>query len=120
MSALYVYAAIDKTNLPFLSGVRLQHYLHFYYLGSEAYEGALLPVLCGAAAVSTVVLEYTLGIFLWRARAQRVLIPLGLAFHAVLYLFLPVHTFSLTMAALYVLWPDPDRVHGKLDTMFGR
>lgn len=120
LSVLYVFAAIDKTNAPFLSGVRLQHYLHYYYVGSEELECTLVPGLTAFAAIGTVALEYALGLLVWCPKTHRVLLPVGLAFHAMLYLFLPVHTFSITVAALYILVPDPDRVHAALERMLGR
>ncbi|WAS97287.1 hypothetical protein [Nannocystis punicea] len=46
----------------------------------------------------------------WRARWHRRLLPLGVAFHAALYVLLPVHTFSATMVLLYLAAIDPDAV----------
>lgn len=116
---IYLLAAVDKTNVAFLSGERMQHYAYYFYFGSAEITHPLFPVLCQLLAVSTVLLEYALGLFLLVPRAQRVLIPLGLAFHAALYVLVPVHTFSLTMALLYLTVLEPERVHRALGELLG-
>lgn len=117
---IYLFAAIDKSNVAFLSGVRMQHYAHFFYIGSTDVPGAAFPALAWVISIATVVLEYTLAALLLVPRARRFLIPIGLAFHAILYVLLPVHTFSLTMALLYVCVLDPDEVHARIDALVSR
>jgi hypothetical protein len=115
---IYLLAAVDKTNAAFLSGERMQHYAYYFYFGSAEITHPLFARVCQALALGTVLLEYALAFFLLVPRAQRVLIPLGLAFHAALYLLVPVHTFSLTMALLYLTVLDPERVHQALGAAF--
>ena len=56
-------------------------------------------------------LEFALALGVWRPRWHRLLLPLGVAFHAGLYVLLPVHTFSATMVLLYLAVIDPSAVH---------
>ena len=119
MSTIYLFAAIDKTNAPFLSGERMEAYLAWFYLGvSHPLEG-WVPVVCQAMAIGTVVLEYALAFGLPFARTRRYLIVPGLLLHAFFYVLLPVSTYTVTMFALYLAYFDPDAVHRVLDQLAG-
>ena len=120
IALVYLFAAIDKSDAVFLSGARMGHYVHFFLVGSSEVSGAWFPVIMRIAAVTTVALEYALAVLLFVPRLRRILIPLGLGFHALVYVTLPVHTFSLTMALLYLAVLDPDVVHRRIDTLVGR
>ncbi len=111
LMAVYFWTAVDKTNMAFLSGVRLDQVLHFHY-----YESFLAPfVLWGpgivAASILVVVVEYFLAIGILLGRWQRLVLGLAVVLHGVFYVLLPVQTFSLTMLALYLFVVSPDRVH---------
>ena len=56
---------------------------------------------------------------LWFRPALRWLIPIGMGFHAILYIFLPVGTYTLNMWLLYLAFLDPDAVHRMLDRLPG-
>lgn len=119
VSVLYFATTWDKLTPPFLSGVRLQHHFMYLYLGSNYPAGSWYPVLCQVLAVTTVILEGALAVGLWIPRVRRVVLPLGMLFHGILYVTLPVSTFSLTMWLLYLAFLDPARVHRFVDTLVG-
>ena len=108
LSVLYFFAAFDKTSYAFLSGARLEAIFLWYYAGSDYPVGLAWPATIMSLAV--VALEYCLAFGLpFRATRRYLLLP-GLAFHAIIYLTLPVYTFSVTMALLYLAYFDADAV----------
>ncbi len=111
VSVVYLASASDKCSGAFLSGQRLQHHAMTLYFGSDYPTWSWFPAVCQALAISTVILEFSLGAGLWMRRARPVLIPLGIIFHGILYMTLPVSTFSLTMWLLYLAFIDPDDLH---------
>jgi len=110
LSVLYFFAAFDKSNHAFLSGARIEQIFLWYYAGSD------YPAIPGFAWAATVVslavvaLEYSLAFGLPFRRTRRYLVLPGLAFHAIIYVTLPVYTFSATMALLYLAYFDADDV----------
>lgn len=107
LSALYFWTAYDKTSAAFLDGSRIEQLLGHYYFGSDPPSGAWFGVACGASAIAVVSLEYALALGLWLPRTHRVLLPLGVALHAGLYILLPVATFSATTVLLYLAAIEP-------------
>lgn len=120
LSAIYFWGAVDKTTVAFLSGERMEHYLMWFYLGSDRPAAGWVSALLLAAAVTTVLLEYTLSVGLHIRRVRPYLVVAGLALHALFYVLVPVYTFSATMACLYLAVVDADRVHALIEQMQGR
>lgn len=116
---LYLASAIDKTDLGFLRGDRLEAIL----LWTHAETGLTAsPALRMAALVGswlTVCLEYALGLGLLFARTRRWLLWPGLALHASFYLLVPVSTFSVTVVCLYLAVLDPAAVHRGISRLAG-
>ncbi|TIW01862.1 MAG: hypothetical protein E5V74_13205 [Mesorhizobium sp.] len=108
LSVLYFFAAFDKSNQAFLSGARLEQIFLWFYAGSDYPAGLAWPATIVSAAV--VVLEYCLAFGLPFRATRRYLVLPGLAFHAIIYVTLPVYTFSATMALLYLAYFDADAV----------
>ncbi|MDX8534316.1 HTTM domain-containing protein [Mesorhizobium sp. VK25A] len=108
LSVLYFFAAFDKSNHAFLSGARIEQIFLWYYAGSDYPVGLAWPATIVSVAV--VALEYCLAFGLPFRRSRRYLVLPGLAFHAIIYLTLPVYTFSATMALLYLAYFDADAV----------
>ncbi|BCM18915.1 HTTM domain-containing protein [Mesorhizobium sp. J8] len=117
LSVLYFFAAFDKTNYAFLSGARLEQILLWYYTGSDYPPGLAWPATMVSVAV--VVLEYCLALGMPFRATRRYLVLPGLAFHAIIYLTLPVYTFSATMALLYLAYFDADAVDKVLARLQG-
>ena len=111
LSAVYLWSAIDKCEPGFLGGARIEQIAGFYYFGSDLPLGTALTIASATAAVVVVALELGLAIGVWRPRWHRRLLPLGVAFHAGLYVLLPVATFSATMVLLYLAAIEPAAVH---------
>ncbi|CDX59053.1 conserved membrane hypothetical protein [Mesorhizobium plurifarium] len=108
LSVLYLFAAFDKSNYAFLSGARIEQIFLWYYAGSDYPAGLAWPA--AIVSVAVVALEYCLALGLPFRRSRRYLVLPGLAFHAIIYLTLPVYTFSATMALLYLAYFDADAV----------
>ena len=97
----------------------MEHYTMYLYLGSDYPKSVLFHPAMVLLAWSTVALEFGLAFGLWWKRAQKFLIPFGMVFHALLYVLLPVGTYSLNMWLLYLAFLDPDAVHRFLDRLSG-
>lgn len=119
-SVVYIGATYDKLTLPFLSGVRLQHlFIERYGTADPITLPGFDAIFC-ALAVGTVVIELALGVGLWIPRFRGPLVVIGLLFHGILFVTLPVGPFSATMGALYLAFFDPDAVHRAIDRLLGR
>ncbi|AZO15315.1 hypothetical protein EJ069_11605 [Mesorhizobium sp. M2A.F.Ca.ET.043.05.1.1] len=108
LSVLYFFAAFDKSNYAFLSGARLEQIFLWFYAGSDYPSG--LAWLATIVSFGVVALEYCLAFGLPFRATRRYLVLPGLAFHAIIYVTLPVYTFSATMALLYLAYFDADAV----------
>jgi hypothetical protein len=95
----------------------MEHFAMYLYLGSDYPKSSLFHPAMVGLAWTTVSVELVLAFGLWFKRLQPWLIPLGLIFHALLYVLLPVGTYSLNMWLLYLAYLDPDAVHRFLDRM---
>lgn len=118
LSASYFWSAWDKSTPAFLSGVRLVQIFVTKYGTSDLPFDAFQTV-CAAAAWMTVLGEYALAAGVLVRWPLRIVVPAGLLLHALLYLLIPVSTFSATCMALYLLVFDPDDVHAFLDRLQG-
>jgi hypothetical protein len=119
LSLMYFWAAVDKTTVAFLSGERLEAIFMFFYTGSyPQWPGfhALMVFL----SITTVLLEYALAFGLAFERSRRFLLIPGIAFHAILYVLLPVATFSATVCLLYLAYLRTDTVHAIIDKLQGK
>lgn len=110
LSVLYFFSAYDKTSIAFLSGARLEHIFLWFYAGSDYPDIPGLSTLAMVAAIAVVLLEYALAFGLPFRPTRRYLLWIGLTFHAILYVTLPVYTFSATMMLLYLAYFDADAV----------
>jgi hypothetical protein len=110
VSAVYLWSAASKSDRPFLSGERLQHIFLRWYGSSDPPGFPFFAETMQALAVLTVGLEYALGVGLWFARTRPWAVLLGLVFHAIIYVTLPVFTFSATMILLYLAFFEPEAV----------
>lgn len=119
LSLIYFFSAFDKSNVAFLSGARIEHIFLWYYAGSDYPALPGLPALAMVTAVAVVLLEYALAFGLPFRRTRRYLVWAGLAFHAVIYVTLPVFTFSATMILLYLAYFDADDVDRVIQRLQG-
>jgi uncharacterized membrane protein YphA (DoxX/SURF4 family) len=101
LSAIYFWAAVDKTQWTFLSGLRLEQilYLHYY---ETSFRYLLYRPLITAASVGVVVVEYLLPVLILTGKCRHMAVVLALALHGSFYFWLPVQTFSATMLAMYI------------------
>lgn len=115
--ALYLHAAADKLTPGFLSGDRLEAILLVTYAEHGLRAAPWLHPAALALSWLTVLAELALGLGLLHPRARRILVIPALLMHAVFYVLLPVSTFSVTIACMYLAVLDPDRVHAALDEL---
>ena len=120
LSQIYLWGGVSKCTAGYLSGERLEQIFLKLYVGSDypGFPGFHELMLLGAWG--SVALEFVLAVGLFVSRTHRWLLPAGLLFHAVMYVTLPVATFSATMALLYLAAVSPDRVHAFIDEISAR
>jgi len=119
LSSIYFWGAFDKSSFAFLSGERMEHYLMWFYLGSDRPSAGWVGALLLLIAVTTVLLEYALSVGLLFRRSRRYLLLPGIALHALFYVLVPVFTFSATMVCLYLAVVDANTVHRIIDRLHG-
>ena len=108
VAVVYLFAAIDKSYLDF--NERLEQILQSAYFGSYLpWEGLRFIILL--ISLLTILILYLLAFGLFIKRWHRWLMPIGIIFHILIYVLIPVRTFSLTMILLYIAFLDPDDVH---------
>jgi hypothetical protein len=106
LCALYLGAGLSKLNADFLSGAILHEALLHYGARYATWIGLSQSWLFASAACAAAALELALCAGLWWAPTRRLLIPLGLVFHLVIEVFMPVRFFFWMCAAGYVLFVD--------------
>ncbi|MDG1481949.1 MAG: HTTM domain-containing protein [Myxococcota bacterium] len=119
LSQIYLWGAVSKFTGGYLSGERLEQIFMRLYSGSDYPDVLGFHELMVAGAVLSVVLELILAGGLFIRRLHWWLLPVGVLFHALMYVTLPVATFSATMWLLYLAVLDPDRVHEFIDEISG-
>jgi hypothetical protein len=115
---IYFWTAFDKTNWQFLGGDRMEYIFMWLYTGSDYPDLAGFHTFMIIISWATVLLEYSLIGLLFKRFRMWLVLP-GLLFHGLIYILLPVGTFSLTMWALYLSFFDPDKVHAVMDDLSG-
>jgi len=119
VSIVYLATAWDKTFWGFLAGDRMEMSFQILYIGSEFPSMPGFEIIMMVTAVSTVALEYVLPFALWVRRWQWWAFPCGFALHGMIFILLPVGTFTVTIFALYLAYLDADDVHRWIDEMSG-
>ncbi len=114
VSAVYFWTAIDKTQIGFLSGARLQQTVMHFYTGSDLPNLPGFVAMCQLGGVLTPLLEYALAFGMWIPRFRWPLFLAALLFHALIYVSFPVSTFSVVMALLLLSFFPPDEVDAAL------
>lgn len=117
--AIYFWGAVGKMTPAFLSGQRFQHFLYDFYSGVDFRAIPGFELLCAVAGSGAAFFELALVAGLLAPGFRRLFIPLGIAFHLIIYLFFPVLTFSLTMVLLYLAFIPADDVYTCLNRMQG-
>src|SRR5262249_9388211 len=115
LSAIYLWGVENKLAQGFLSGEKLESQMLFYVFDSDPPQIPAFRMLMASASFATIALELALAIGLWFRRARGPLVILGMGFHLLIYLTLPVITFSITTCLVYLAYFDPDDVHRAID-----
>jgi predicted DCC family thiol-disulfide oxidoreductase YuxK len=109
VSIVYVFAALSKINVVYLSGVVI--YLNLQPSLKTLVAGhAATPVLMMLVAVFSVLVELWLAVALWRRKWRSAAVVVGIAFHVGLIVLLTwdqavqLIVFTIAMGSLYVLF----------------
>lgn len=119
MAAIYFWGAVNKTGPHFLSGDRLEAIFMWAHSGRPLESLFLSPTFLIVGSVAAVAVEYFLAFGILVRGLRPIAVPLGLAFHAALFVTLPLATFSISMFVLYLAVLDPDVVHRWIDRVQG-
>lgn len=119
VAAIYAFATWAKVEWGHTSGARMEHFAMHLYLGSDyptwpGFHNAMVFLSLCAIGI-----EGALAVGVFVRRWHRWVLPLGLLLHGVIYVTLPVGTFSLSMAALYFAVLDPQVLHRAIDRLLG-
>jgi hypothetical protein len=106
---IYSSAVIVKLRPEFVSGLRMQQLYMLNYASSDAIKWQFFPLACQAVSLLTVLFEIAIPIGLLIARLRKYAVGVGILFHLVIGLVLPVSVFSLLMAALLLLFAPCSR-----------
>ena len=85
-STVYLWGAVDKLTIGFLSGARLEQIFIATYATSDFVPSSVVHAIFVVGAVGITVLEVVLAVGLWRRSWHPWLMPTGIAVHAVFYL----------------------------------
>ncbi len=118
VTALYLFATLGKLDVAFLSGERLEMIAGEVYMTS-AWTPPGLHVAALVSAWGVVAMEGFLTFALWFRRTRPLAILVGLFLHAMLYVLIPVATFSVTTVAMYLAFVDADAFHRAIDRLLG-
>lgn len=118
--AVYFWSAVDKTTLSWISGERLQQVFWWQYSGRLLFGALTNDYVTIILSVAVLVIEYLIALAILIRRFQPVAIPVAMILHVMLYLFVPVMTFSGTMILLYLAVIDADDTNRVIERLMGR
>lgn len=119
LCAMYFWTAFDKTNMSWFSGEKIEMHFMWQYMGSVYPTWSGFHELMLALSWSTLLLEYSLAFGLFFKKTRKYLFIPGIIFHCIIYLTLPVNTFSFTVILLYLSFIDADYIHKLIDKISG-
>lgn len=119
LSAIYFWTAVDKSDLAFVSGERLEQTMVWIYANRPLEWLLTAKPFTMAASIAVLAIEYFLAFAIHLRRLQPYALPLGALLHLSFYVLLPVTTYSANMVLLYLAVLDPDAVHRFIDRLQG-
>lgn len=117
VSVLYLGAVFEKSYPAWLDGSRMEHFLMYVYVGSDRPDGPWLRIAALSGAIGTWVVELGLAIAVWFPRWRGWALAVGFVFHALVYVGMPVGTFSATMFVFLLATIDGEVLEGLLARM---
>ncbi|MFK7928231.1 MAG: HTTM domain-containing protein [Myxococcota bacterium] len=117
--AMYLWTTWDKLFWAFINGERHQQYAAWLYFGGDLPEGIWFTAMTATMGSVTVVVEGALPILLLIPRTRSIAIVSGIVLHGLIFLLLPVSTFSMSMWVLYIAFVDPSYLHQLIDRLLG-
>jgi hypothetical protein len=119
LSALYLFVAIDKSDLAWLRGDRmLRYYLHFYGT-SDGGNGFALRTAMAAMAIGVTTLEYALAVGLWLRVGRRYLLAPALVMNLGFFFLIPGGSIVWHTCLAYLAYFPPDEFHEFVERQVG-
>lgn len=115
LTAMYFWTAVDKSYWAFFNGERMEMIFLALYFGSDYPKIPGFRALTFLGGAGTILLEYALAVLPWFRRFRAPILIVGAVFHGLLYVLLPVSTYTFTMLTMYIAWIPPDAFHRLLD-----
>lgn len=108
LSSVYLYSAFDKIYLLYQGAPGLQPLIIRYYLGSfSAYAlSGGLKFFADCTLILVTIVELALAILVWRRLKIGTLFVFAVLLHLLMFMVIPVGTFSLLMILLWILALD--------------
>jgi hypothetical protein len=119
LSSVYLSTFLNKTNLEFLSGERLEAIVAGHYTGSDYLDGALWSLGVQAFSVAVWLVEGALVVGLLLPRVRAWLMLAGAFMHLSFYALFRIYAFSVNMVMLYFAFVPPAQVAGAIDRLCG-
>lgn len=120
LAALYFYAALDKIDASWTSGMRMEGIFIRFWGYSEIFRDfPWIKPLLYVGTLGTIVIEFLLAFGLFFDRTRPITIASGIFLHVSLFLFLALWPLSMKVMFMYLLFIPPDRVHTFLDELLG-
>ena len=119
LAAVYFWTAYDKSNYVWISGQKMEANIMFQYTGSRYPEFPAIELIIVAISIGVLILEYALSIGLFFRIGRKILLVPGIIFHCLIYITLPVKTFTITVLLLYLSFLNTDKTHELIDKISG-
>jgi hypothetical protein len=113
---VYLGAILTKLNSFDLTGLHFQQIFYRFYWGSDPIAWSGFAFLMQGFAIGTIAVEAAILAGLMYMRTRKAAVGIGIAFHSILFLALPVSIFSgLMILLLCLFWPRSSDL-GRLTT----
>nr|NIP30359.1 HTTM domain-containing protein [Candidatus Dadabacteria bacterium]NIQ14689.1 HTTM domain-containing protein [Candidatus Dadabacteria bacterium] len=119
LAAVYFWTAFDKSTITWITGQKMEVNFMFQYTGSSYPDFPGFHLMMVILALAVLILEYALSVGLFFKITRKILIIPGIILHCIIYITLPVKTFTATVILLYLSFFDSDEVHKFIDKISG-
>ncbi|MES3038967.1 MAG: hypothetical protein V4736_13760 [Bdellovibrionota bacterium] len=103
---VYLAAIVMKLTPHYYSGLHIQQLFYKYYWGSDRLNSTWFEIVCQAIAIGSIFTEAAILATATFLKRPRLALKIGIAFHLVLFLVLPVSILSGLMILLLFLFQE--------------
>jgi hypothetical protein len=119
LSSVYLSTFLNKTDLEFLSGERLQAILAGHYTGAAYLDGKVWSIAVQAFSIAVWLVEGALVFGLLIPRLRAWLMAAGAFMHFCFYTLFRIYAFSANMVMLYFAFVPKAKIAGAIDRLCG-